>query len=62
MKDLERLAALTGGASGIGAATAALLGDRGAGAAVLDLKPLSGSTTGTVLGVDGGMVTLRLPW
>ena len=24
-------------------------------------SPLSGSTTGTVLGVDGGMATLRLP-
>lgn len=41
MKDFERLAALvTGGATGIGAATAALLGDGGARVAVLAEPPV----------------------
>jgi NAD(P)-dependent dehydrogenase (short-subunit alcohol dehydrogenase family) len=40
MGDFDGMVALvTGGASGIGAATAALLADRGAGTAVLDLDP-----------------------
>jgi 2-keto-3-deoxy-L-fuconate dehydrogenase len=40
MGDFDRMVALvTGGASGIGAATAALLADRGARTAVLDLDP-----------------------
>ena len=40
MKDFDGLSALvTGGASGIGAATAALLGERGARVAVADLAP-----------------------
>ena len=40
MQDFDGLSALvTGGASGIGAATAALLADRGARVAVADLSP-----------------------
>src|SRR5829696_9443196 len=43
MGDLDGMVALvTGGASGIGAATAALLADRGARTAVLDLDPEAG--------------------
>lgn len=43
MRDFEGLSALvTGGASGIGAATAALLAERGARVAVADLSPATG--------------------
>lgn len=67
---LGLVAVVTGGASGIGAATARLLQARGARVAVLDREvahaiaslasPSAASTTGTVLRVDGGMTSLRL--
>jgi NAD(P)-dependent dehydrogenase (short-subunit alcohol dehydrogenase family) len=57
MNDFEGLVALvTGGASGIGAATAAQLAARGARVAVLDLDPTggpSGGSTGASAGVFG---------
>ena len=49
MRDVEGLSAIvTGGASGIGAATAALLAERGARVAVADLTPPSGGDHLTV--------------
>lgn len=55
MRDFEGLAAVvTGGASGIGAATAALLAGRGARVAILDLDAVAAPARGMALVVDVG--------
>jgi 2-keto-3-deoxy-L-fuconate dehydrogenase len=72
MGQLDGLRALvTGGASGIGAATAAALAAEGAAVTVLDVaaevahavvylaSPAAGSTTGAELAVDGGLAGVR---
>ena len=53
MKDFDGLVALvTGGASGIGAATAALLAERGARVAILDREPARAPERGSALVAD----------
>lgn len=51
-EDIGRIAVVTGGASGIGAATAALLRERGATVCTLDVTPLDDAPTGSHTLVD----------